>query len=85
MVWSMPPQAVPACLSALIVNWASVAWSSLERTPLAWAVVMAAQTVKAEEEDRPAAGGTRESIRIFMPFGLATSSFTGDSKAKIAL
>jgi hypothetical protein len=41
--------------------------------------------VNALEEERPAAGGTNDSIKIFMPFGLATLFFKGDSNAKIAL
>jgi hypothetical protein len=37
--------------------------------PLTCIVVTAAHTVKAELELRPAAGGTYESIIIFIPFG----------------
>lgn len=46
---------------------------------------MAAHTVKAEEDERPAAAGTIESIRIFMPLGTATLLLTGESNARIAL
>jgi hypothetical protein len=46
---------------------------------------MAAHTVKALDDERPAAAGTTESIRIFMPLGLVTWSLTGESKAKMAL
>lgn len=46
---------------------------------------MAAHTVKAEEEDRPAAGGTIESIRILKPLGVVTLSLTGEAKCKMAL
>ena len=47
--------------------------------------MIAAHTVKALEEERPAAGGTIESMRIFMPLGYATSPITGELKAKMAL
>ena len=46
---------------------------------------MAAHTVKALEEDKPAAGGTIESMRIFMPLGCATSPITGELNARMAL
>lgn len=46
---------------------------------------MDAQTVKALEEERPAAAGTMESISIFMPLGLVIWSLTGESNARIAL
>ena len=45
---------------------------------------MAAHTVKALLEESPAAGGTIESIKIFIPFG-STPSFTGEFRARIAL
>lgn len=48
-------------------------------------MVTAAQTVKALEEERPAAGGTKDSIKIFIPLGLLILFLRGDSRAKIAL
>jgi hypothetical protein len=46
---------------------------------------MAVQTQKALDEERPAAAGTNEWIKIFIPFGFAILSFTGESRARIAL
>ena len=77
---------MPAIRSALIVKSASVAWSTLSIRPLACNVVIAVQTVKALEEERPAAYGTTESIRIFIPLGFSSSpSITGELFARIAL
>lgn len=58
IVWSMPPQAVPAILSALMVISASLCRVILSLTPLACIVVTAAQTTNAELELSPEAGGT---------------------------
>jgi hypothetical protein len=52
---------------------------------LACNVVTAAQTTKAEDDERPAAGGTRLSIRIFIPVGFAIFPLSGELKARIAL
>ena len=68
----MPPQAVPAILSA--------ATHILLKSPLGIVrcilftciVTTAAQTVKALLDDTPAAGGTCESISTLKPFGLGT-------------
>jgi len=47
--------------------------------PFAWAQVIAEHTVKAELELRPAAGGTFESMRIFMPTGFVTIALNSKS------
>lgn len=46
--------------------------------------MIAEHTVNAELDESPAAAGTMESIKIFMPPG-ATPSLTGELSAKIAL
>lgn len=48
-------------------------------------VVIAAHTVNADDDDSPAAGGTRLSIRIFIPVGFAIFPLSGELKARIAL
>lgn len=85
IVWSMPPHAVPAILSAVMVKSASYYYGILLRTPFEWAVVMAEHTVNAELELRPAAGGTFESIKILRPHGLATCDLMASLCANIAL
>jgi len=56
----------------LTVRSASYYCGILLRIPFAWAQVIAEHTVKAELELRPAAGGTFESMSIFIPTGLVT-------------
>lgn len=85
MVWSMPPHAVPAKRSALIVRSASCFYLILSSTPLACAVVIAEHTVKEELEPSPAAHGTLESIKILSPHGLATYALSSSSCARMAL
>jgi hypothetical protein len=51
----------------------------------AWRVVTAVHTTKAEDEESPAAGGTKLSIRIFMPLGFFIISLSGELNANIAL
>ena len=58
IVWSIPPHAVPAILSAVIVNSAKRPNGTYSIILFACIVVTAAQTVKAELELKPEAGGT---------------------------
>jgi len=58
IVWSMPPQAVPANLSAAITSSASVVLSNSFSRLLEWSVMTAAQTQNELDDERPAAGGT---------------------------
>jgi len=41
--------------------------------------------VKALDDDNPAAGGTRDSINIFIPHGLENFFLRGELRASIAL
>jgi hypothetical protein len=72
IVWSIPPHAVPAILSAVIVNYAKRLEGTLSIILFACIAVTAVQTVKAELELNPAAIGTRESIIILSPTGFLT-------------
>lgn len=53
--------------------------------PFAWAQVIAEHTVKAELELRPAAGGTFESMSIFIPTGFVTIALNSISWTQTAL
>jgi len=85
IVWSIPPQAVPAFRSEVIHRSASNYLGTLSMILFACIVVTAAQTTKAELELKPAAGGTWESIKIFKPTGLFTKLLMFSSRANIAL
>ena len=65
----MPPQAVPAIRSASMHKFANRCWETLSVNPFACIVATAAQTQKALELLNPAAGGTIEFKKIFMPLG----------------
>jgi hypothetical protein len=47
--------------------------------------VTAVQTQNALLDESPAAAGTFESIKIFIPLGFFTLSFKGESSARMAL
>jgi hypothetical protein len=72
IVWSIPPQAVPAILSAEIHILLRSPFGIVSFSPLACIVTTDAQTVNALLEDTPAAGGTCESIRTLNPLGDST-------------
>ena len=78
-VWSIPPQAVPAILSAVIESSASFSFGIISYKPLACIATIAAQTVIAALELSPTAIGTLESMYIFKPFGYETIALSFSS------
>jgi hypothetical protein len=65
----MPPQAVPAILSASTHNLLNSSLFILFTKPFECIVTSPAHTVKALLEDSPASFGTSESIIILRPLG----------------
>ena len=52
---------------------AQESWHLSKSVPATFVLAIAVQTVKAELDETPAAGGTIESISIFIPLGFSTS------------
>lgn len=75
----MAPHMVPAAVSAFQTAIDIHSLDSLSRMPFACAVVIAVQTVKADLELRPPAGGTFDAINIFIPTGFLTNFLTFSS------
>ena len=72
MVWSIPPPMVPTYVSALTAACATCVLD--RRMLLATAVARVEATTKAEEEERPALGGTVPSTNTLMPTWLVSPS-----------
>ena len=85
IVWSIPPQAVPAILSAVTQSWLKSPLGITVCRLFACRVTIAAHTVNAELDETPAAGGTCESMSILKPLGLATLLWYFSSIARTAL